>query len=136
MIMGFVSKGVGILVFPALALPVVFAAFIETAMLPAPPNENRLWLPGSGLLISSILLWWVNQYFKRRTNTMFQKIPTEEYAKFSRNLIKEPSHSQSNMKRSSERKNDTGWFMFIPTGFWPYPIAALGLFLIVGSLVS
>jgi hypothetical protein len=136
MIVGFISKGAGILVLPAWVVPFLFAAIVENALVPDRPPGNHLWILGSALLLSSILLWWTNRYFKQGARPMLEKSATDGYTKFSRKQAKDPSHFQTNFKRRFQSDHDTGWFMFIPTGFWPFPIAALGLFLIIGSLVA
>jgi hypothetical protein len=136
MILGFVSKGVGILVLPALIVPFVFAAIVENTLFPDSPPGDQLWVLGMALLLSAIILWWLNQYFKQRPRPIIQNPASNEYAKFSRTPAKDPGHFQMRLKRRFQAEHDTGWFMFIPTGFWPFPIGVLGLFMIVGNVVA
>jgi hypothetical protein len=135
-ILGFVSKGAGILVLPALLVPFVFGAIVQNTLFLDTPPGDQLWVLGMALLISAIILWWLNRYFKQGPNPNIQKPESNGYAKFSRTSAKEPSHFQMRMKRRFQADHDTGWFMFIPTGFWPFPIGFLGLFLIVGNVIA
>lgn len=137
MIVAIVSKGAGILVLPIILIPLLISVVFTTdiVFLEQPPYP-RMWPQGISLLVSAVVLFLLNRHLKQGPRSPDRPAVSDEYAKYARKLT---IQAESAKVRSTSRfsgENNTGSFMFIPTGVWPFIIALLGVFLIVGDVLE
>ncbi len=133
MIIGLVSKGAGILVPVVVVLPIFASVILESTFFPAPQTSPQMWVPGTSLLFSAVVLFMLNRHLKQGPRQAVIQL-TNPYTVFSQKPQREERKPSS--KTTYPGNQDTCWFMFIPTGIWPFIIGALGLFLVVGSIVE
>lgn len=133
MIIGFISKGAGILVPVVVVLPILASIILEGFFFPESRASPQMWVPGTSLLFSAAVLFLLNRHLKQGSRRAIPP-PLNHDTAFS------PKSGREERKQSSKTtysgNQNTGWFMFIPTGIWPFIIGALGLFLVVGSIIE
>ena len=136
MIIGFISKGYGILVLPALVVPVFSAAILSNLFFPGETGGEQMWLPGIALVSSAVLLFLAVRYFRNGARPISSKRESKEYEAFNRRPKKAKGQIDSRSSDQIKRDFYAGWFMFIPTQAWPWLIGGLGIFLIAGGVVE
>lgn len=136
MIVGFISKGAGILVLPVVLLPIFACVTLTSLLFPDSPSSHHLWPPGVGFLVSAVVLYLLNRHLKQGPRPTPRPSISDEYVKYARKPTIDAANSKVRSTHRFSAENDTGWFMFIPTGIWPFIIGPLGIFLIVGDVVE
>ncbi|MEO5712393.1 MAG: hypothetical protein ABIT37_02810 [Luteolibacter sp.] len=136
MIIAFVSRGAGILVIPVVALPIFTCIGFVCTFFPEPRPSPPIWVFGACLLLSAVVLFVLNRHVKQGAQPAPRPSVSGNYAKYARKQTIDAETSKVRSTRRFSADNDTGWFMFIPTGAWPFIIGALGTFLIAGNIVE
>lgn len=95
-----------------------------------------MWPPGVSLLVSAMVLFLLNRHLKQGPRPTPRPAISDEHVKYARKPTVDAANSKIRSTRRFSAENDTGWFMFIPTGVWPFIIGALGVFLVVGDVVE
>lgn len=137
MIVGIVWKGGGILVLPVILIPLLICmAFTTDLVIREQHPYPHMWPQGVSLLVSAVVLFLLNRHLKQGPRSPERPAVSGEYSKYARKLTIEAENAKVRSTSRFSAENNTGWFMFIPTGIWPFIIGLIGGFLIVGDVVE
>ncbi|RYD31582.1 MAG: hypothetical protein EOP87_14460 [Verrucomicrobiaceae bacterium] len=137
MIVAVAWKGGGILVLPIILIPLLISlVFTSDLVVPGQDSYPHMWPQGVSLLVSAVVLFLVNRHLRQGPRSPDRPAVSGEYTKYARKLTIEAEKSKLRSTSRFSAENNTGWFMFIPTGIWPLIIGAIGVFLITGDVLK